>query len=279
MNMRRTAFTLVELLVVIAIIGILIALLLPAVQTAREAARRSQCTNNLKQVGLALHAYHAVHGTFPPAASWDGSTNLTTGVNAISGFANLLPYYEQGAMYAQWNFSVNQAHVTNREPNKFMVPILFCPTRRGPTLVPAGNAAAGDYALCTGTSPANDYTTAEKKGIFNQNTNVRLQDIRDGSSQTLAVGEKRVKGQGTTNIDGPQFRWGFWSSRNTISPMNRPTFGAWGDPDANFGSDHPSGAHFVFADGSVRFMLQVIDLLSYQRLSNKSDGVPVALPE
>lgn len=276
--MRRTAFTLVELLVVIAIIGILIALLLPAVQTAREAARRSQCTNNMKQMGLSLHAYHAVHGTFPPAASWDGNLNLTLGVNAISAFANLLPYYEQGMMYTHWNFSVNQAHASNLAPNRLLVPILFCPTRRGPTMSSA-NAAAGDYALCTGTSPANDYTTAEKKGVFNQNTKVRLQDIRDGSSQTFAIGEKRVAGQPGANLDGAQFRWGFHSSRNTISPMNRPVFGVFGDPDANFGSDHPSGAHFVFADGSVRFILQVIDLQSYQRLSNKSDGVPVTLAE
>jgi prepilin-type N-terminal cleavage/methylation domain-containing protein/prepilin-type processing-associated H-X9-DG protein len=276
--MRRSAFTLVELLVVIAIIGILIALLLPAVQTAREAARRSQCTNNMKQMGLALHAYHAVHGRFPPAASWDGNANLTLGVNAISAFANLLPYYEQGNMYTHWNFSVNQAHASNIMANRLLVPILFCPTRRGPTMSSA-NAAAGDYALCTGTSPANDYTTAEKKGVFNQNTNVRLQDIRDGSSQTFAIGEKRIAGQPGSNLDGAQFRWGFHSSRNTISPMNRPVFGAFGDPDANFGSDHPSGAHFVFADGSVRFILQVIDLQSYQRLSNKSDGVPVTLAE
>jgi prepilin-type N-terminal cleavage/methylation domain-containing protein/prepilin-type processing-associated H-X9-DG protein len=276
--MRRTAFTLVELLVVIAIIGILIALLLPAVQTAREAARRSQCTNNLKQMGLALQAYHAAHGRFPPAASWDKNPSLTLGVNAISAFANLLPYYEQGNMYTFWNFSVNQAHASNIPANKLLVPILFCPTRRGPTMSTA-NAAAGDYALCTGTSEANEYKDIEKKGIFNQNTNVRIQDIRDGSSQTFAIGEKKVAGQPGSNLDGPQFRWGFHSSRNTISPMNRPVLGAFGDPDANFGSDHPGGAHFTFADGSVRFILQVIDLQSYQRLSNKSDGVPVTLPE
>src|SRR5438874_10146991 len=92
---QSAGFTLLELLVVIAIIAVLIGLLLPGVQKVREAANRMHCSNNLKQFGMALQGYHAVYDRFPAAATWDGSSNLTTGVNAISAFVYLMPYYEQ----------------------------------------------------------------------------------------------------------------------------------------------------------------------------------------
>ncbi len=110
---KRCGFTLVELLVVMAIIGVLVALLLPAVQAAREAARRMQCQNHLRQFGIALHNYHDVMGKFPPAAAWDGNTNLTAAVTCISAFAILMPYYEQGSLQNLFDFTVNHNHARN----------------------------------------------------------------------------------------------------------------------------------------------------------------------
>jgi prepilin-type N-terminal cleavage/methylation domain-containing protein/prepilin-type processing-associated H-X9-DG protein len=278
---KRSAFTLIELLVVIAIIGVLIALLLPAVQKVREAANRIACSNNLKQMGMALHNYHSSYERFPPGSKWDGSSNLTTGVNAISALVYLMPFYEEENLFRTWNLGVNHNHSSNLTPAGTPLKLMFCPSRR--SLIRNGNYAAGDYALSTGSGNCNPcnpgpVTRADWLGVFSCNSEIGIKDIPDGTSNTFVVGEKYIKQTGDSTTDGPHWRWGFHSHRNTISPMNGPPFGVWGDPDATFGSSHTGGCQFLFADGSVHFLQQSIPLRTYQLLSNRADGEVVQIP-
>jgi prepilin-type N-terminal cleavage/methylation domain-containing protein len=223
MSMRRSAFTLVELLVVIAIIGILIALLLPAVQAAREAARRSQCANNLKQIGLGMQNYHDVHKKFPPSRIARG-THVTWAVL-------VLPFIEQDALYELWNVQAPFAAQTP-EARLGLVPAYFCPTRRKPaaSIVDAQNPLSGglsDYAACGGSRPPSGEAsggtgttgipglTSTGNGIFitadvinpdpsdndlpgatanvlQWRSRVGIAEVLDGLSNTLLAGEKNV---------------------------------------------------------------------------------------
>jgi len=200
MALSRKAFTLVELLVVIAIIGILIALLLPAVQAAREAARRSQCTNNLKQFGLALHNYHDVYKTFPrfcyrqaAGSHWEGYSVHTM----------LLPYIEQGALYDQWK----SLYATHIDPDNgwrvaYMNPVsrmkiqaFHCPSdSRFPDLNYPGN----NYAVCMGSTLRwADYNI--QNGMFRRDLEVAMAGVRDGSSNTIMASEMRI-GDNDNNV-------------------------------------------------------------------------------
>jgi prepilin-type N-terminal cleavage/methylation domain-containing protein/prepilin-type processing-associated H-X9-DG protein len=274
--MTRRAFTLVELLVVIAIIGLLVALLLPAIQAAREVARRAQCINNLQQIGLALHSYHDTHRQLPPAGVWDGNADPLTCVNAINGFALLMPYYEQGTLENMWDYKVNHNHANNLVAAGTPLALLTCPSRRSPSK--NGAYATGDYALCAGTGNVNSANATDWKGVFNTNSRVRLADILDGTSNTFAVGEKFVDPKDVAKTDGPAYRWGFHGVRNTVSPMNAWPLTPWGNLDTTFGSKHPDGANFLLADGSARFIPQSLSLILYQNLSNRADGQVVQLP-
>ena len=279
--MQRRAFTLVELLVVIAIIGVLVALLLPAVQAAREAARRMQCQNHLKQFGLALHNHHDILKRFPPASQWDGNPDNVLNVNSINAFALLMPYYEQAGLHNLWDFTVNHNHAKNLVAAGTPIKIIACPTRRPAAKCKSPSYltyAAGDYALSAGTGNVNSADLAELKGLFNINSKIRFADITDGSSNTLAIGDKYVDPKDLNNTDGPTYRWGFHAIRNTISPMNAKSLSPWGNPDATFGSLHTRGSNFVFADGSVQFLAQNINLQAYQWLSNIADGQIAQLP-
>jgi prepilin-type N-terminal cleavage/methylation domain-containing protein len=269
------AFTLIELLVVIAIIAVLVGLLLPAVQKVREAATRTQCQNNLKQLGLALHGYHDARGHFPPAAEYDGNPDVVAAVNCINAFGLLMPYYEQGNLHNLWDFRVNHNHPNNRAAAGTPLKLLFCPARRAPKV--NGAYAAGDYALSAGTGLITSTSPAELKGVFNANSRVRFADITDGSSNTFAVGEKYVD-PADANTDGPGYRWGFHASRNTTSPMNGPPLSPWGNPDCTFGSAHQAGSHFLFADGGVRFLPRSINLQAFQWLGDRADGQVAVIP-
>lgn len=175
---RKSGFTLIELLVVIAIIAILIALLLPAVQQAREAARRSTCKNNMKQISLALHNYHEIHGVFPPGAIattstssaynvWGDAGNTSgVGLHGTSWMVQILPLVDQANIYNQWNFSTNV--IGNRSAAENDIPVFYCPTRRnkvrkvdqkimigenpGTSTPPSNRFAKGgsDYGVCIG---------------------------------------------------------------------------------------------------------------------------------
>ena len=271
-NVFQRGFTLIELLVVIAIIAILIALLLPAVQQAREAARRSTCKNNLKQLGLAFHNYAETHTIFPPGS---------VGGNQIGTFAFILPYMEQSALYNKFNFSLDHLDVANKPANITPVIAYFCPSKPRSSLNNS-NTAFGDYAVSSGTGHSNSATHSNWKGMFNQNSNTRLRDITDGTTNTFAAGEKRTVENNT--LTGYQYRWGYHATRNTqkahinqnVADLTPAT--NFDDNSANFGSDHVGGAHFVFADGSVHFLSENMNFTVYQHLSDKADGNTVNFP-
>jgi prepilin-type N-terminal cleavage/methylation domain-containing protein len=187
--MLRKAFTLIELLVVIAIIAVLIGLLLPAVQKAREAGSRIRCANNLKQLGLALHNYHEANGSFPPGVVADTS-DVRNGKH--SGLVFLLPYVEQQPLYRGYDFALSWKASANLAVAQVRVPTFLCPS--GPNDVPDDGGVPGaptDYAFCKG---AQAYLSASGavqpgSGLFDVDSLRRFADILDGTSQTFAMGE------------------------------------------------------------------------------------------
>lgn len=200
---RVRAFTLIELLVVIAIIAILIALLLPAVQQAREAARRTQCKNNLKQIGLALHNYHDVYNKLPPQAIygfWNGTANLPRHHTWIS---MILPYIEQANLYSRINFSTpawGQAHVTGD-----LLPALLCPSDAGLTKANTRNIVFTNYVANEGYHWWSD-DSGPNRGVFTRLLEANFKDITDGTSNTVAIAEVAgggfTGGPGNTNGNG-----------------------------------------------------------------------------
>jgi prepilin-type N-terminal cleavage/methylation domain-containing protein/prepilin-type processing-associated H-X9-DG protein len=218
MGVRR-GFTLVELLVVIAIIGVLVALLLPAVQAAREAARRSSCSNNLKQQGLALHNYHDIHQVFPPALIGSGRYNAALPVKNTTGWALMLPQFEQTAAHGRYNFNVCSSmslgtgyagivqgtDVTNEPVYSLRYKVLECPSDPGAgenVLSEAGmqtfytrrNAKRTSYLFATGQytdydSPWQTKNSAIYQGAFGNDGAANMAALTDGTSNTIAIGE------------------------------------------------------------------------------------------
>jgi len=198
---QRQGFTLIELLVVIAIIGILIALLLPAVQAARESARRSQCTNNLKQMGIALHNYHDVFGAFPPCGF--RNPNAPPGLSQLdfSVQARILPYIEQLSLKQLINFNLPWNAPANQPAMFIPVPTFICPSDSG-TQVPAAAGASNNYYANYGSNiiygqptwPQNVGTPnaamPPPNGVFVFDIDVHFADIRDGTSKTAMFSEK-----------------------------------------------------------------------------------------
>jgi prepilin-type N-terminal cleavage/methylation domain-containing protein len=194
---RRHGFTLVELLVVIAIIGILIALLLPAVQAAREAARRSQCSNNLKQFGLALHNYHDTFNAFPTGAGPGVKANPTTyvwdGWNAWGGVAPLTAFMEQTALYDRmvWDVYWNDTVSGNRVVADTLIPIFNCPSDPG-YMLDYGNMGSISYCLSHGPTSSWDVGAGQEVGMFDRLYWCKIAAIRDGTSNTIAMSECRL---------------------------------------------------------------------------------------
>jgi prepilin-type N-terminal cleavage/methylation domain-containing protein/prepilin-type processing-associated H-X9-DG protein len=226
---RRRGFTLIELLVVIAIIGVLLALLLPAVQKAREAANRTQCLNNLKQFGLAMHMYHDTNKCFPPGYEnvvLPSFPTLPASRTRWSMLAVITPYIEQSNLYSALDLTMPLYDKSNKvmPANQFAVaqkvPLFFCPSD-SQTVVYEGDFGPTNYVGCIG-SGANGGTRSQADGIFYENSKVRMGDIPDGTSNTAMMSEQILGiGQALTIITNPadvDFRllWGRISKRAPV---------------------------------------------------------------
>lgn len=281
--MFRRAFTLVELLVVIAIIGILVALLLPAVQAAREAGRATQCKNNVKQIGLALHNYHDVYQYFP--AGWAGTA--PDGPNGWGWASIILDQVEQSNLKNSIRFDLPIADPANAGPLVTVIPAYICasdpleerfqihgggPDDEFANQDQIGNAlypiAKANYAGVFGISEIEDISS-NGEGTFFHNSRIRMSSIIDGLSNTMIVGERSSRRGGTI--------WhGMIPEANAA--MARMVGTADHTPNHkdhhfdDFSSHHPSGAHFLGGDGSVRRLNDQIDLSTYQALMTRAGG-------
>ncbi|MBN2295562.1 MAG: DUF1559 domain-containing protein [Pirellulales bacterium] len=291
-------FTLVELLVVIAIIGILIALLLPAIQAAREAARRMNCANNLKQLGLAIHLYHDANNHLPPGAR-SGETHSNT---MHSLFVFLLPYMEQAAAYGQMDLSLPMTVSPNLEVSTAVGPTLICPSFSGDretrntgadkdvSLITTYAGVMGSTTRSHGFTKLLSATTCASffdDGLFFPESKVKMRDVQDGASNTLAIGERldalRTWTRGASYgppLSNPSY-YCISSAKNVISPLNLHKEELCYDCPANFtrfcsfndipfASQHPGGAQFSFADGSVHFLEENIDMAIYKALATRA---------
>jgi prepilin-type N-terminal cleavage/methylation domain-containing protein len=286
---RPAGFTLIELLVVIAIIAVLVSLLLPAVQQAREAARRTQCKNNLKQIGLALHNYHETFRAFPNSDT--GGTGIATPTRA-SAFAAILPHLDQAPLYNLYNFSLGNSDPVNLQAVSQLIPVYICPSATFPRAIPipgcdANNRAPGTYAVSTGSgNPWGTLATGNPHNGAIVNTGsgrTRMADILDGTSQTLLAGESAWNFADYMFTSGPcagQVRWGFtyWSSPyplatgfTTQAPFNPKVMAGDSNRLAHFRSDHQDGiVQFVLCDGSVRGISQNINQAILDALATRN---------
>ncbi|QDT26963.1 putative major pilin subunit [Gimesia panareensis] len=293
---RRRAFTLIELLVVIAIIAILIALLLPAVQQAREAARRTQCKNNLKQMGLAIHNYNDVYTCLP---------NANCGVSETSGgslFVSILPFIDQANAYNLFDFNLSNSAAYNVNVTSQTLPFYLCPSspmrRAVPSCSSDSGRAPGHYAVCGGTQEYNIYwsyygdpnPTQDGAIVYTGSTTgkVRFRDITDGTSNTLLIGETAYNLPDYTFSSGdcsgqPRYSFTYWSNPYPGSTVCF-TSGDFNPKDVandsvydsswtkSFRSDHVGGVQFAFVDGSVHFISENIDASLLDALATRNGG-------
>jgi prepilin-type N-terminal cleavage/methylation domain-containing protein len=287
MTARRTAFTLVELLVVIAIIGILVALLLPAVQAAREAARAMQCKNALKQLGVALHNYHDTLGTMP--SGWIG--NQPDGPPGWGWNALLLPYMEQRNLSDSLiRFDLPIDDPANQQARETLIPLLICGSEANPKLfdigaddAPGNNVDGGtplfkvarsNYVGVFGTLEIED-DPSRGNGTFFHHSRTRFADVVDGLSNTLVIGERSGK------LGGSVWTGVIPAAAEPMARIVGISDHPPNDPHAHFddfSSYHPSGVHFLLGDGSVQRINDTIDLEVYQAMCTIHGHEPVQAP-
>ncbi|QEG42826.1 DUF1559 domain-containing protein [Roseimaritima ulvae] len=317
--LRKRGFTLVELLVVIAIIGVLVGLLLPAVQAAREAARRMSCSNNCKQLGLALHTFHDTYGHFPPGAQENvypepKSASGPTYIKGTSWLVFILPNIEQQAIYEQYDFTQPYTAEVNNIVGNYEIPGYKCPSGAdnrstngaertddgtfnhtthyygvmGPSsrANPSLNVYNGTtYRYVVGAATNNGaYATdgalqqyRDNPGSVTTKHRVKFATILDGTSNTLMVAERSISlPPGQTNDYRSWVRGqngGSGTTKNVTYPINSTFYnGSNNFNDISFASNHPGGAQFVNADGSVRFIAETIDMALYKCLASVKHG-------
>lgn len=299
----RVGFTLIELLVVMAIIGVLLALLLPAVQAAREAARATECRNNLKQIALALHNYHDRTGVLPPA--WTADPFFLT--QGWGWGAMLLPDMEQMTLFQQLRFDESLTSTASRQWHLHTVKTFVCPSDAFPlsgTVIvqvpdwwppfPATSAyfhppppilfpmAKSNYPAVYGSTAADDDPDTGN-GLFFRNSSVRLRDVVDGTSQTLMIGERRTTQRQKKDFMGNDLTYVDMTTWIGVLPWcsdpSSRVVGSGHVPPATadrsfpgFNSQHSGGTFFALADGSVRIISNSIDTTTYRSLMTRSGG-------
>ena len=280
-------FTVVELLVVIAIIGILVALLLPAVQAAREAARRTQCRNNLKQIGLAIHNYEGIYGLFPPPRTRQPGHNMLTFI---------LPYLEQQSVFAKFDLSLNWSATENRPARDVEIEVFLCPTSPGDRTVGNRRYYVSDYAVCENFINSADRRRLISEGHISDRSDwynlfqpdfegpSKMADVRDGLSNTFMLfedGGRPLKYLENGRRGDPD-----------ASPKEPLSGAAWASEHADFWihhvcntsqmfnctnnneiySFHPNGANFLYGDGSVHFHSENMDAETFVSLFTRAAG-------
>jgi prepilin-type processing-associated H-X9-DG protein len=284
---------LVELLVVIAIIGVLIGLLLPAIQAARESSRRSQCGNNLKQLGTSIQNYHAQQTRFPPGSRLHRIERRV----GLSWRVLVLPHLEQQAIYERINPQPDGGG-ESAEPEKQSVDAFLCPSASPPDDA-ANTIKIAHYAGVSGANTNGSILDLEDancgdidlNGIFFPESRTRAGQITDGTSNTLAIGERlysfRSWLSGSTWKGDPPIRICTGASKNVHYPINAdpyefgfyafdfaapPTLRTMLLNELQFASEHPGGAQFVFADGSVHFLNEAVEFNTLQAMATKDGG-------
>lgn len=319
---RRRAFTLIELLVVIAIIGVLIALLLPAVQKVREAAQRAQCQNNLKQLALAAHNHEGVYGRFPSGENVKITPppifpDPPVPGQSFSWVEALLEFFEQDNLKKSMNFVTptgansqfaNDNCSSPNAPGAQIIKILICPSDQLPSPpVQVYSSGGATYYLGLTSYGGNAGSVSNywknqqpfQDGVLYINSRIRIADITDGTSNTILFGERFHSDPNFANIS--TYAGWAWANANssedyllgagltgvnlkTGTPINwqvpeKKTGSTYTDPRLNaFGSGHPSGANFAFADGSVHFLTSSTTVDVLRLLCIRNDGQTVTVP-
>lgn len=265
-------FTLVELLVVIAIIGILVGLLLPAVQAAREAARRMSCSNNMLQLGIAVHNFEFAMERLPSGTiNPDGPILSEEQGQHVGYLVALLPYVEQRGIANNFNVDAGTYAPINAPARAQEIAVYLCPS------FPVGRNGELSSGLANYAGCHNDTETqidTNNNGLLFLNSKIRYGDILDGSSNTILIGEVLpidnslgwASGTRATLRNTSEMNGSFWWKANQYDIPDSP------EQVGGFGSMHQGGAHFLMASGAVIFLTQSIDQELYDNLANRADG-------
>jgi prepilin-type N-terminal cleavage/methylation domain-containing protein len=284
---QQRAFTLVELLVVIAIIGLLVAMLLPAVQQAREAARRSSCLNNMKQIGLAISQYELAKKIYPPSGTdeiliWDDGRNELN----HSWASLIMPYVEESVLADKINFKVSALEAVNERAAGTVVPIYRCPSYSGPSITedahyPSNTYAIGNYVAIGATDVDHLYAVSLKpEGVIYPLAKTKAKDVKDGLSKTVLIAESReenmrvwIDGRTAAHTSLPGTPADFTLPSTPIA-LNYTPYYDDGDIRSLYGpsSAHAGGAYHLFGDGSAHFLLDTIAKPTYVGLCTRAGG-------